>query len=72
MILALDSIGKRYGMLPSEAITRATTFDLFVLDASIGYENLVNARANGQEPSNQYTQDDLLSVVEKSRSRNET
>ena len=38
-ILWVDSLGKRYGMLPSEVIGRANTFDLYVMDAALAFEN---------------------------------
>jgi hypothetical protein len=34
-------LGKRYGMLPSELVQRATTFDLLVMDASMEYQNYI-------------------------------
>lgn len=33
----LDTMGTRYHVLPSECITRATSFDLFVLTNAIEY-----------------------------------
>ena len=34
MVLSLDNLAKRYSLLPSEALGRASTFDLYVLDVS--------------------------------------
>ncbi len=34
MIITLNNLAKEYGLLPSEALSRATTFDLYVLDVS--------------------------------------
>ena len=34
MILSLDNLAAKYHLLPSEALERATTFDLYVLDTS--------------------------------------
>jgi hypothetical protein len=39
MILTLDSLASRYGMLPSQVICQASTFDLVVMDAAMSYEN---------------------------------
>ena len=33
-ILRVDSLGKRYGLLPSEVMRKADTFDIFVIDCS--------------------------------------
>lgn len=32
-------MGQRYGMLPSEIISRATTFDLVIMDSAMTLEN---------------------------------
>jgi hypothetical protein len=34
LIITLNNLAKEYGLLPSEALSRATTFDLYVLDVS--------------------------------------
>ncbi len=34
MVITLNNLAKEYGLLPSEALSRATTFDLYVLDVS--------------------------------------
>jgi hypothetical protein len=67
--VTLDTLGKRYGMLPSMVLANASTFDLECLDIAITYENLKIAEASGKtaEPS----QDELLEVIKKSRSKNE-
>lgn len=31
-------MGQRYGMLPSEIMTRASTFDLVIMDMALSYE----------------------------------
>lgn len=69
MAVTLDTLGKRYGMLPSMVLANASTFDLECLDIAITYENLKIAEASGKpaEPS----QDELLEVIKKSRSKNE-
>ena len=45
MIMLIDTLSERYGMLPSEVIGRANTFDVFVTDTAIGYRNAVQERA---------------------------
>ncbi len=45
MALTIDTLGKRYGMLPSEIMSRASTFDIFIMDAAITYENHKNEQA---------------------------
>lgn len=66
MIMLIDTMAERYGLLPSEVMQRANTFDLFVTDTAIGYRNHINDRANGKTTAynpQDYTQDDLLTML---------
>ena len=47
-IMQIDTIGKRYGLLPSEVIKRADSFDLFIMD--------------GKEPIPEYSEKELLKI----------
>jgi hypothetical protein len=64
MILTLDNLGKRYGMLPSQVIQTASTFDLVVMDAAMSYENHVNK--NDSTPP-EVSEEELLKILERSR-----
>ena len=68
-ILWVDSLGKRYGMLPSEVIGRANTFDLYVMDAALAFENSHHKKSmnNGRDPIPDYTTDELLAMVAKGK-----
>ena len=70
-ILWLDSLGKRYGMLPSEVISKANTFDLYVMDAAMAFENFHHKKSmnNGRDPIPDYTTDELLAMVAKGKDR---
>jgi hypothetical protein len=48
MIILIDTMAERYGMLPSEVMQRANTFDVFVADTAIGYRNYLTDKANGK------------------------
>jgi hypothetical protein len=50
MLLSLDNLAKRYGLLPSEALGRATTFDLYVLDVSSKFQNYLQEKSDGKNP----------------------
>lgn len=69
MVMMIDTIAERYGILPSEVMTRATTFDLFIADAAIGYRNIQQQKANnqGQEATPNYSQDELIRILKESR-----
>lgn len=58
----LDALGERYGMLPSELLDRANTFDLWVYDVAVSWINNQQNKANGK-PQN-YDVDDLRKRME--------
>lgn len=50
MILTLDNLAHRYMCLPSEALSRATTLDLYVLDISTKWAKYRQDIAEGKVP----------------------
>lgn len=38
MVILLDQLAQRYGLLPSEAISKASTFDMVVMDMALTFE----------------------------------
>ena len=68
-ILQIDGIGKRYGLLPSEVIKRADTFDLFILDAALTFEQYHHKKSmnGGRDPIPDYTTDELMNIMNKSK-----
>jgi hypothetical protein len=70
MIMLIDTLGERYGKLPSEVIRQATTFDIFVADTAIAYRNAQMEKAYGRDSNKdpgQYSEDDLIKVLKESR-----
>lgn len=63
MIMLIDTIAERYGLLPSEVIVKANTFDVFVADTAIGYRNTLNERAANPNKLPDYKQEDLLEIL---------
>ena len=72
MIMLIDTLSERYGMLPSEVITRANTFDVFIADTAIGYRNAVQERAmsGDKKPVAEYKQTDLQKMLERVNGKN--
>ncbi len=58
----LDALGERYGMLPSELLDRANTFDLWVYDVAVSWINAENDKANGKP--GKYDESDLRKRME--------
>lgn len=69
LILTIDGLGKRYGMLPSEVLQRSNTFDLYIMDAAMTFENYHHKKAmnNGRDPIPDFTEDELMTLLNKSK-----
>jgi len=69
LILTIDGLGKRYGMLPSEVLERSNTFDLYIMDAAMTFESYHHKKSmnNGREPIPDYTTDELQNIMDKVR-----
>lgn len=69
LILTIDSLGKRYGMLPSEVLERSNTFDLYIMDAALSFENFHHKKQmnNGQDPLPEYSESELLAMLNKNK-----
>lgn len=67
MMVTIDNLAHRYGLLPSEVISRADTFDLEVLGISVQWELYKQRKAGGKnapKPVPDLSQKDLLNIVE--------
>ena len=71
MIMLIDTLSERYGMLPSEVITRANTCDVFIADTAIGYRNAVQERAmNGdKKPTPKLSEQTMMAAMERVRGK---
>lgn len=49
MMITLDNLAHRYNCLPSEALARATTLDLMVLDVGARWANKKHSEATGKK-----------------------
>ena len=68
-IMQIDGLAKRYGKLPSEIMRDANTFDLYIIDAAMTFEQYHHKKAmnKGQEPIENYTTEDLLKIYNKGK-----
>jgi hypothetical protein len=69
LILTIDGLGKRYGMLPSEVLDRSNTFDLYIMDAAMTFENYHHKKSmnNGRDPIPDFTEDELITLLNKNK-----
>ena len=65
MIITLDNMGERYGMLPSEVLSRASTLDLYVMDAALSYRDHQQKKSNNEVVD--YDTDELVKAMEQTR-----
>jgi len=68
-IMQIDGLAKRYGKLPSEVLRDANTFDLYIIDAALTFEQYHQKKAQnkGQDPVDHYTTEDLLKIHNQGR-----
>lgn len=72
MILTLDNLAHRYNLLPSEALARATTLDLYVLDISAKWSKYQVDKAEGRQSNSaksNLSQDEMKAMIERVRSK---
>lgn len=66
LILSIDRLGQRYGMLPSGIISMATTFDLVIMDSAMSIENYFReSQEKGHVPN--VSTEELLKIKERAR-----
>jgi hypothetical protein len=59
----VGNLAKTYGLLPSEVVARATTFDIMVADVLTTWER---HQQNPNDPG-VYSQEDLQNIVEQAK-----
>ena len=69
-IMQIDTLGQRYGLLPSQVLIKADTFDLYIMDAAITFENYHKKKANSKGPiAPDLTQEELLQILKKDKTK---
>jgi hypothetical protein len=66
MILTLDNLAARYHCLPSEALARSSTFDLYVLDVGARWTNYQHEKANSKSAvKKEPTQEEMMAMIQR-------
>ena len=69
LVLTIDNLATRYHCLPSEALDKADTFDLYAMDVATKYrkyqQDLADGRAVGAKKPNEA---EMIRMVERARS----
>ena len=67
-ILLIDNLARTYGCLPSEALARADSFDIMVLDVANTYAEYQKSKQNNQAiPEELVNKDDLEDRLKRAR-----
>jgi hypothetical protein len=67
MILTLDNLASRYHCLPSEALARASTFDLHVLDVSARWSNRQQEKTSGNKSAANLSQQEMMDMINRTK-----
>jgi hypothetical protein len=59
-----DTLGKRYGKLPSEILLKADTFDLMVFDVAVTYEQFQHNKQD-KNHTEMYSQESIQEYWDK-------
>jgi hypothetical protein len=72
LVLTIDGLGKRYGMLPSAILAQSNTFDLYIMDAAMSFENYHHKKSmnDGTAPAPDYSEDEMLDIINKIKDNN--
>ena len=64
-IMMLDTMGKRYGRLPSECLKQASTIDIYVMEKALAYHNLPRDK-DGKiiKPPKKLTQAEMMAMLQ--------
>ena len=70
MVLTLHNLAEKYKCLPSEALQRGNTLDLYVLDVSTKWLQYQQDKADGKAPSaKQPSQEEMLAMIQRVKER---
>lgn len=67
--MQVDKLGRRYGLLPSQVLEKATTYDLMVLDHGIRFDLYVEQKRKGtwKKPPPKLSPEQMGTMLEKVR-----
>lgn len=62
MILTLDFVANRYGMLPSQLLRMGDSLDIIIADTAQTYRNKLQAQENGEIQHN-LSEEEMLAMI---------
>lgn len=70
-MLNIGHLAKTFGMLPSQVVEQATTYDLMIADVMGTWEEYQMKKASGKPVVPDLTTDELLTIFNKGKGQNE-
>ena len=68
--MTLDYVANRYGVLPSQVLREGNSLDVLIADTYQGYQTFLHNKSKGKASvGDQYTQDELLDILNKSKGK---
>lgn len=68
--MTLDLVARRYGTLPSRILNEGDSLDITCAEISLGYENYLKNKDNAQTLTNQFSQEELKTMIDRVRHAN--
>lgn len=68
-MINIGMIAKQYGQLPSQVHANGTIYDLMIYDVMMSWEQYQQEKANGNNPSPQLSQEEMLAALERVRNK---
>lgn len=73
MVVSLDRLCNRYHVLPSYAINKADTFDMWVMDVSLRYDRIQQQKKDGTyDPNEHYSESELMDILKQVKKKDDT
>ena len=66
-MLNVGVVAKTYGMLPSQVINNATTYDLMISDVMSSWEEYQHNKAMGKTAAPNYSTQELLEIMQRGK-----
>ena len=68
-MISIGRLAEKYGMLPSQVQSDATTYDLMITDVLATYDRYIESKQSGKTDMSlyQYKEEELLAMMKKAR-----
>lgn len=68
-MITIGRMAEKYGMLPHQVASQATTYDIMINDVLATYDQYEQQKSSGVANTDWYEEDDLQAMMEKARGK---